>query len=284
MAAAGKDLLMSRFAAPIVALLTVCLLVGCGSGDAASSSLTPQDIAAAAARTADFESYRASFSTTIDVSGQSIETTGDGEFTNKGKKGRMTFKISAQGTDLGMDAVFDWPVFYMRFPPELGVKLPPGKNWVSMNMQKLGKSQGIDFQQLMQANQSDPGQALAYLRRLGDLETVGEEDVRGVETTHFRGVAELRRVAEEFPETKASIDQIIEKTKITSIPADVWVSADGLVRRLRYRYENMQFTPGAYGDMTMEMELYDFGVQVSVEKPPAEEVVGMEKLLSQGTS
>jgi hypothetical protein len=275
---------MPRFAAPIVALLTICLLVRCGSGDTASSSLTPQEIAAAAARTADFQSYRASVSNTVEVSGQSIETTGDGEFTAKGKKGRMSFEISAQGSKLDMDAVFAWPVFYMRFSAEFGAKLPPGKDWVSMNMQKLGKSQGIDFQQLMQANQSDPAQALAYLRRLADLETVGEEDIRGVETTHFHGVADLRRVAEEFPETKASVERIIEQTNVTRIPADVWVSADGLVRRFRYRWENMQITPAAHGDMTMEMELYDFGVQVKVQKPPAEKVVDLEKLLSQGTS
>jgi hypothetical protein len=283
-ATAGEDVLMPRVAPLLVAVLVSCLLVGCGSDETARPSLTPENIAAAAMKTADFESYRTSFSSKMEVGGQSIETTGDGAFAAKGKKGRMAFKVSAQGVSADVDAVFAWPVFYMRFPPEFGAKLPVGKDWVSMNMQKLGESQGIDFRHLMQTNQSDPGQALVYLRRLADLETVGEEEVRGVDTTHFHGVADLRAVADQFPETRALIERIIEQTKVTRIPADVWVSSDGLVRRLRYQYDNMQLTPGVSGDMTIEMELYDFGVHVNVETPPAHQVVDLQDLLTEGTS
>lgn len=275
---------MRRALGLVLVILAACTPLACGNGETANEVLSPQDVAAAAARTAEVATFRASLESTIEASGQTMQTSGEGEFAAKGKRGHMTVTSSLEGSEFEMELVMAWPVMYMRFPPELGAELPPGKHWVSFDMQKLGEKLGFDFQQLMQADQTDPLQGLAYLRRLTDLETVGEEDVRGVETTHYRGVVDLRRVADEVPGMKTSIERFIELTKVERVPAEAWLSADGLVRRIKFAYDDMQLAPGQSADMTMQMELYDFGAAVTVEEPPADEVVGLQKLMQQGSS
>jgi hypothetical protein len=266
----------------VLALLAVGTLTACGAGDSASDVLTPEDVAAAAARTADIETYRASFEGTMEVGGTTVEMSGGGEFVAKGKHARMTMSYSGAGANFEMEAVMIWPAFYMRFPAELGSQLPAGKEWVKFDMQKLGKELGIDMNDFMrQANQWDPVQAFAYLQKVADLETVGTEEVRGIETTHFRGAVDLHRVAEADPELKDSIDAMIELTGDDPMPMEVWVSADGLVRRVKQTYVSMQ-SPGVPPvDMTMQMELYDFGAAVEVTEPPADKVIPLQELMRQ---
>jgi hypothetical protein len=50
---------------------------------------------------------------------------------------------------------------------------------------------------------------------------------------------------------------------------------------MKLTYEGMRFAPGQQGDMTMTMELYDFGVEVDVEPPPESEVTDIQELLNQ---
>jgi hypothetical protein len=166
----------------------------------------------------------------------------------------------------------------------------PGlKGWIRFDLQALGEEAGLDFDQLMQlGSQSDPSQALAYLRAASDdIQEVGSEEVRGVETTHYRMTVDLARVAAAAPPAQrealqAQVDELIEKSRIQNVPTDVWIDEDGLVRRQRLTYENMAFAPGVHGDMTMTMELFDFGVDVEVDPPPASQVVDLQELLKGG--
>lgn len=271
---------MRRIFALAVALLAVAAPIACGSGDSVRDALTPEDVAAAAARTADFDTYRASFKNSISAGGQTVEQTGEGEFASKGKRASLIMTSSINGTDVDMDMVMVWPVIYMRVSTAAG-ELPAGKEWVRFDMQKYGKKLGFDMNELMQASQSDPTQGLAYLQEVTDLETVGTEEVRGLETTHFRGVIDLNRVAEEMPEVKESVKRIMELSKVERVPYEAWVSADGLIRRIRLTYEDMKSPDAPPMDMTVEMELYDFGEPVTVEDPPADKVISLRNLLQQ---
>jgi hypothetical protein len=98
---------------------------------------------------------------------------------------------------------------------------------------------------------------------------------------------DLRKVVEQAPEAfrgqlRASIDQLIELSGVRSVPTEVWIDDDGLARRMRLTYENMRFAPGQQGDMTMEMDLYDFGVDVDVKPPPKDKVTDHQELMTQG--
>lgn len=259
-------------------LALAALPLACG-GDGLSPEAA---VAEAATKTAKSETYRASFTGSMTGFGtQTLRMTGTGEFDAGGKRARMTVAYDIAGQEFELEMAMDLPLMYMRFPPEFGAQLPSGKSWIKFDLQNLGEQLGFDFQQLMQASQADPSQGLEYLRGVSDVETVGEESVRGVDTTHYQGVIDLRQVAKEFPDAKESIDRIIELTTVDRVPADVWVDGDGFVRRMRLDYQGMRFAPGQRGDMTMTMELYDFGAEVDVEPPPDDEVIDIQELLNQ---
>jgi predicted transcriptional regulator len=278
------------FAASLAGLTTFAL-VGCGG---ASAPVTPQAaVVQAAEKTADAGSSRASFEITMTGLGpEPFTMTGEGIFDSSERKGRMTMDLSAlaegSGQELGeAEMIFDEFVVYMKFPflQELQPQLKP---WLKFDIRELGKEQGFDLGQLSQLNQNDPSQALQYLRAASnDVKEVGKEDVRGVETTHYRMTIDLKKVVDQAPEDqreqlRASIDQIVELSGIQMVPTEVWVDEDGLARRMKLTYEGMRFAPGQQGDMTMTMELYDFGVEVDVEPPPESEVTDIQELIQQG--
>jgi hypothetical protein len=94
-----------------------------------------------------------------------------------------------------------------------------------------------------------PQRLLAMLRGASeDTRRVGEEVVRGVETVRYRLEVECEQ---------ADLD-----CDGTTAPVEVWVGGDGLVRRI------------SLGDRSGSgtIEFYDFGVEVGIEPPPAEQV------------
>jgi hypothetical protein len=261
----------------LIILMLATVPLACGGDE-----LSPEAaVAEAGTKTANAGSARIDMNAGLTGSGDSFTMVGKGEFADE--RGHMTFDVSAGGQQVSMEMVFDRLVIYMRFPPELGVDLPRGKSWVKMDLEELGEEAGIDLSQLMQAGQSDPTQALQYLRGASDdFEKVGDEEIRGVETTHYRGTVDLRKAAAELSESvRESIDRIIELTGESTVPFDVWVDDEGLARRIKYE----QPLPGSNGEtatMAITMDFYDFGIDVDVTPPEADEVIDIQELIGQG--
>ena len=87
------------------------------------------------------------------------------------------------------------------------------------------------------------------------VEKIGSEEIRGVKTTHY--LAQL------------------DKTKLgaeggASVAVDAWIDEQGLPRRVRV-------PSGGDGDTAAVADLFDFGVPVDVEAPPAGEIVSEER-------
>ena len=265
----------------LLALAFLVLALGftaCGSQTAAEPP--PQDaLAVAASKTTDAGTYKADIVSSIEVAGQSMEMTGTGEFDSDAQRGRASYTASLAGQDFDLDAVFAFPDMYMRFPGGLLPGLPGGKNWVKLDLEKLGRQAGFDFGQLMQAGQSDPSQGLQFLRGVTDVKALGDEDVRGVLTTHYTGVVDLESLAKKDPALKGTIDQLVAQTGLRRIPVEVWVDDENFVRRMKQSFEGATFGPGMQLDMTMTTELYDFGSDVNVEVPPPDEVVDLSELM-----
>jgi hypothetical protein len=281
---------------PLALLLLLLLAVAAGcageeEGSRQQDEASPEAaVAAAATKTTDAGSYRAEFSLTMDgvipgTSGRRVAMNGEGLFDTRSQSGRMTFDMSEFAKALGsrdfgdIDIVMERFVMYMRFP--LLQQLQPGmKPWLKFDLRKIAAQQGFDMPGLQQINQSDPRQALLYLRAVsGPVEDAGEEDVRGVSTSHYRMTVDLEKVAKLNPEQRENVERVIEQTGVRNVPTEVWVDDDGLVRRMKLSYDDTQVAPGQRGDMAMTMELYDFGVAVDVEPPPARQVVDIEKLM-----
>ncbi len=116
----------------------------------------------------------------------------------------------------------------------------------------------------------------------GEVEKVGDEDVRGVSTTHYRATIDFDKYPLAVPAAnraavRKSIDSLIKLTGTRTVPVDVWVDGDAVVRR--FAQTTRMNVPGA-GRMQMKqtIELYDFGTKVDVQAPPAREVQDLSEL------
>jgi LppX_LprAFG lipoprotein len=266
-------------------LLAMIALAACGGGssqqaatETASVPDAQQAVLEAGVNTQAAESARISFTGTM--SGAAASGTIEGEGAFAGRQGRMTIDIDLDGAGGAfsgrMEAIFDGLVFYLKFPPQISSQLPGGKAWVKFDLEALGSQQGIDFEQLMQLSGTDPSRSLALLRAASpDFAAVGDEEVRGVETTHYRGTVDLEKFAEEAPaDARESYRRILELTGQKTVPLEVWIDGEGLTRRMRYE----QKMPDG-SSMTLTQELYDFGVEVDVEAPPASDVLDLGELI-----
>jgi len=275
-------------------LIAALALAGCGAKD--SASLDP--VAEAAQNTAQISTMHMSMRGTMSVPGLDapVAMTARGGFDNERKLGSMTMDMSdfakaAAGTKLADpklwrgEQVFDFgrhPILYMRFP-FMTQSLPGNKQWIRIDLQLVGEAMGMDFSQLMQGTQSNPAQQLDYLRAVsGDLKEIGTEQVRGIQTTHYRATVDLRKYPELVPEdqresTQATIDQLVKLTGLTTYPVDVWVDSKQLVRRMAF---DQSFKTGA-GKMSMQMSVdyFDFGKPVEVLIPPRSQTADFSELI-----
>jgi hypothetical protein len=131
---------------------------------------------------------------------------------------------------------------------------------------------------LMDDNQNNPAQALTLLNGASNSVTlVGKETVRDTPATHYRVVVDYKKLLNNLPaKDRAAIAPTIHTALQamggSTLPMDVWVDDDGMVRRLSYQMHmtlpNSQLTT----DSSMVMDYFDFGAPVSVKAPPAGEV------------
>lgn len=258
-------------------------------GDAADSIL-----AAAATNATGAGSSKVAFTITTQVPQQEgpITLTGEGAFDYEAKQGQLSYDFGDLLGSLGQGAadepvemILDGNVFYMKFGL-LSSLIPGGKPWIKFDLESLAGQEGIDLSQLQSVNQGDPSQTLEYLRAAGSVEEVGTEEVRGVETTRYKGVIELDKAVELAPveareQVRQSIEQLKEQSGLSELPVEVWVDGDGLPAKIQYSFAGSIVAAGTEGeDFTtiFTMELYDWGTDVTVEPPPASEVTDISEL------
>ncbi len=289
-----------------VALLLAVVLAGCGgssspSTPAAAPKATPPSVTtpkaspakvllASARTTASAGSARMAMSMQLGGSGtDAFAVTADGisDFSNGDAQLTMHFggAIAAfMKGDIEMRSVDR--VLYLKLPSGVLSSLGDGKDWISIDASKMpgGASPTSDFG----LGQTDPKQFLAYLETVSDdVKAVGSEEIRGVDTTHYHATLDLGKAADRAnvpPELRDSLRKLAESMgKSAPIPADVYVDSEGRARRITLSIDfgafgRMLGGSGAAGSdavMTMSIDLYDFGVPVSVQAPPASDVSSM---------
>lgn len=271
-------------------LVLSVVVAGCGGS---SNVLSLDDVAKAATKTSKRGSFASSLHMTMTLLGgaQKVNLDGQGVYDTRGRRGRTTMDMASlsrlTGQDFGsMTLVQSGTVIYMRWPV-LQQQIPGSKPWVKVDLQEVGKKTGVDFSAFMQLGTgSSPVTMLQNLRAAGDLKRIGTETVRGARTTHYHVVVDLRRVAQTVPKRlreriRASMEKVIEMTGQARVPEDVWIGADGLVRR--FQFEQRLPLGTTRGKLRMRMDLYDFGRPVTVTVPSADQVTDLSDLVP-GTS
>ncbi|MGH2737079.1 MAG: hypothetical protein ACRDKZ_15985 [Actinomycetota bacterium] len=259
----------------ILVLVGALLLGACGQpGD---DSQSPREvIAAAAGAMQDAGSARMAGSQQVESGQFAIDTASEGLIDFESGDAQVTMTMS--GLPTGEEKIelrlIDF-ISYMQLPQFLRSDRFQGKDWIKIDLQKAGQQMGFDFAAMMQASRQAET-ALQMLKGATDVEEVGTEELRGVETTHYRYTLDLDRVIQEVPEDlKKSIQAVID-LGTGDIPGEIWVDEDGLTRKMSY--EMSQSMQGQEMTQQMTLEYYDFGVDVEVEPPPASDVVDVTKM------
>lgn len=272
-------------------LPTVAVLAACGGG----TSISADSVANAATKTANVKSYRVSTITTMELPSTARKVTfrGTGAYDPNGRRGRLELDLSDLNQVLGPEGspynfghvqmIMAGTSMYMRIP-FLKQAEPSLKPWIKIDLERAGQAQGLDFSSFLQFGQGgDPTQTLQYLRAAGKVEKVGGEQVRGVATTHYKAIVDLRKVADKAPAKdrdalRRSIDRLITITGQKTLPVEIWIDRDGLVRRESSRQQLL--VQSEKTQLASTMELYDFGAPVAAPVPSKSIVTDLSGLTS----
>jgi hypothetical protein len=256
------------------AALAGALASGCGSGSA-GAVLDP--VANAAETTNNADGARVAMHVAVTVSGlpQQISVDGSGHIAFKSQEGEISAQLNgvpgAGGLGEGgtIDERFAGGKMFVGSSALAG-KLPNGASWIEIDLAGTEKKLGLDPSALS-SGQSNPAQFLEYLRASGGgVVTTGTERVRGVETTRYSGTIDLHKIpGADSAAAKQAIDAIVAATGTGTIPVQVWVDSNKLVRKLSLAM------PLSVGGQQIETkiseELFDFGPQPAVQAPAASE-------------
>ncbi|MEU8973809.1 hypothetical protein AB0D11_31870 [Streptomyces monashensis] len=159
-----------------------------------------------------------------------------------------------------------------------------GKHWLKYSYDDLAKFGGASGSYMKdQIQTSTPNSSVQMLLASGDVKKVGEASVSGARATHYSGtvnVADLagkssNLTAEQMSALKAQLDT----AGITTETIDVWINDQNLLVKKSEKAHT------AKGELTNTASYSDYGVQVSVEAPPAGDTRDFKDLLkSLGTS
>jgi hypothetical protein len=234
----------------------------------------------------DAGSYRMTFDMRIEAAGQAIAATGDGEFFEDPLAMHATYRFEElPGLPGGaeMEMILDGSTFYMRMPA-LSDAQGLRTEWVSMDINEAAP--GFESLLSLSQGQNDPTSSLSYLEGITDAEVVGTETVAGVDTTHYHGTVDPReafhRLADDADRSaREALAQAKALLGNSSMPVDVWIDQDGLLRRMSFRMEAADDAPTPFA-MEMSMEITDYGIEADLPIPDPSDVTDLTRMIPDG--
>lgn len=291
-------MLRGRSAAIAAALAigaVAAVTAGCGGGST-SGALSLDPVAAAATKTQDAGAARIRFAMVISPQlGKTLRMRGSGAI--DGTSAQMSFKLGSMLGQMGLPSSMgslaqlqhttikeialeqngDY-VIYMQLG-FLSSQLPGGKQWIKLDVSKLGKAAGLDLGKLMSGTQFQPSDLLGMLTSEGaKIQELGPATVDGVATTHYRVTIDLAKALQSKGLTSPLLNGITAQMKTAT--SEVWIGKDGLVRRVKISY-NVPHGAKAMR-MAMTMSLYDYGAHLSIAAPPSSQVFDATMFAQQG--
>jgi hypothetical protein len=258
----------------LLAGATAALLVGCsdGGGDtSAAPSPTPEPpapaavVRSAAMQTDGMMSSRYVLSTSTEQDDAEVVFMGEGIYDWSTDTGQTTYDVPV-GT---VQQRLVGPDLYLSLPQQPGA---------------FFRLKVADVAATPLGGTVDPSAQLHMLAAVADAEVVGEEEVRGVQTTHYRGsydVARALRGARGLQQTalRSSLGAAADVSEATY---DVFLDDAGRLRKLTQTVDVPATAErgGTPATVTTTLELYDFGITVKVMAPPGDKVRDGSPLLA----
>ncbi|WP_344599557.1 hypothetical protein [Streptomyces glaucus] len=153
-----------------------------------------------------------------------------------------------------------------------------GKHWIRYaydDLEDLAGGSGAYLGDRMRS--TTPNQSVQLLLASGDVREVGEEEVRGERTTHYSGTVDVAGLATRdsgLGERRlADLRKQLTEAGVTTETVDLWINDRNLL------VKKVEKSRTAIGQLTQTAYYSDYGVRVSVEKPPADDTGDFEELL-----
>jgi hypothetical protein len=257
------------------AIVPVILLAACGTGG--ESKALPVLTGARAQRWIAASADQASAAGTARIAGHATMTASGRQFAFD-LDGAIDFRTGAfqfgidTGSLQGLRGGFEMElrlvdgVAYMQvssLPDEVQdgfERVTGGKSWIKIDPAAFGLAAGSGF------GQADPGASMDALRGVDDVTRVGEEEVRGEPTVHYRGTVDVAKAMAELPESLRGRLSSVPGLFGTPWAVDVWIDADGRTRKMAIDVDTSVMS------MRQEIEFFDFGADVDLSAPPADDV------------
>lgn len=256
-------------AAAALGLLLVLSACGGGSGTTAQDkdTLAPRAaVVQAAQQSTELASSRFSLRSTSNIGGTEIEFGGEGSFSYASGNGEMTFSLPGGAGELRQLVVGE--TLYMQLPNEPG-------SFYELRL--------ADLVDTSLAGSTDPTGGLQALTAANDdVVDVGREEVRGEETTHYRGTYDVKESLKVVKGPTATLlTKALGDTDLSAVPFDAYIDDEGRLVRMD---QTLEIASPQLQSQTVQVqsrvELFDFGVEVDVTAPPAEQVKDGAPLLA----
>ncbi len=299
--------------AALVALLAV-IAAGCSGSTAAVPELSSFTNVAQTSAAADSASLSLEATVTVPGIDKELAFSADGAFDTPAKRSEMSVDLSSVAElmksfasslggkvtgDLGspedwkLEVIQDGDTAYVHFPL-LARQLPAGKSWLKGDAKTLSRADAGQLKQFGSLAGTDPRDIFGLLKAVsGSIEAVGTDEIRGVETSHYRATIDTTKVERLIPEAQRQTLGGLGQSGRANIPIDVWIDADLRIRKLAIDLAEIEqeppatsasgqsgaplFSLGAGGTTDIEgsvvLEVYDYGKSVDLDLPPADQVV-----------
>jgi hypothetical protein len=274
------------------AFVSAIALAACGGGSSPKSAAPGvlKLISATPDRTAAAKTARFNGGVAVETGGQTVDLQFDGAFDFSTRAASITMDLGQLGLPLGgggrvevrvVDGVLYMNLGGLAGAAGSGLSLPAGKSWMKLDVNGLVQSAGGSGSGRLGAlGGADPSGALDALRGVSsDVEDLGAETIRGTETTHYRVHLDLAKALQQVPpDLRNQVKEGLDALGTGTIPADVWIGADGMLRKLTMTMDGSKLgTKG--GSVGVTFELYDFGAAVDVHAPPADQTADFGDVL-----
>jgi hypothetical protein len=276
-------------AAALAIVAAAAVTAGCGGGTDSAVALTP--VGSAATKTQDAGAARIHFAVAVRTpqSHGTIKLNGAGAV--DGTSSELTFDLAPLLAQSGMKLPLNLTetqilhakvkelsleqhgdhVVYLNLG-SLASQVPGGRQWIELDLSKLGKSAGVNVGKLMSGAQFQPGDLLSMLKSEGaTVHKVGSATIDGAATTEYRVSVDPAEALEQNGLT--SPDLAAAAAKMKTVAANVWIGNDGLLRRVQMSYGL------AKTHVALTMDLSDYGAHVTIAAPPSGSVFDVTQLV-----
>jgi hypothetical protein len=254
----------------IVLAGTAVLAVGCGTQVARTDA--GNDVLTTAVTRTTAQTARIAITTTMQMQGMTVSFAATGLFDFAHSRGMISMP-----SPIGMTELLIPPKTYIKFSANSGPQLPNGKTWLAMDDAVSGGS----ADSMPGPVGGNPGDMLASLTAIsGSEKKISATVIRGVPATEYQVNVDPAKAAGRLPGwERESFSQFAKTLGSGTIPVDVWVDAQNLVRRMQMSFSPSASTGGLAGmggpgEMRLieSIDFYDFGVPVRVSVPLASQI------------